>query len=120
MKLLKILPILALLLILSVTAVMASHTAEASIQPNQWTGNMEKDVSLNVKNNGVDNIIMVELSVPETTDGTPIYTITEISEPSGWKAETRKKLGQSPYKITWTTSGSGIASSDNKRCKGWN
>jgi uncharacterized protein YcnI/uncharacterized cupredoxin-like copper-binding protein len=111
MKLLKIVPILALL-VLSATVVMASHTAEVSLQPNQWTANMIKDVSLNVKNTGGDNIIMVELSVPETTDGTPIYSITEYSEPSGWKAETRIKVGQSPYKITWTTSGSGIASGE--------
>jgi hypothetical protein len=112
MKLLKIVPILALL-ILSVTVVMAAHTTEVSIQPNQWTANMIKDVSLNVKNTGGDNIIMVELSVPETTDGTPIYTITEISEPSGWKADMKIKVATKlPYKITWSTSGAGIASGE--------
>ena len=109
MRLMKIIPITLLALVLAATLVRAAHIPEVLLNPSEWAANTEKDLYLSVKNSNEDNIVEVEIMVPEATDGKPIYTITEYAEPSGWTAETRKKSGQTlPYKITWETDGAGI------------
>ncbi len=108
MKLMKIIPITILALLLTVTLVRAAHISEVLLNPSEWAANTEKDLYLSVKNSNGNNIVKVELIVPETTDGKPIYTITETAEPSGWEAEKWTKGDQTPYKIIWKTSGAGI------------
>jgi len=103
MKLMKIIPITILALLLTVTLVRAAHISEVLLNPSEWAANTEKDLYLSVKNSNGDNIVKVELVVPEATDGKPIYIITEVARPSGWEYETRTKTGQlHPYKIIWT------------------
>ena len=112
MKLVKLAPI-ALLLILSVTAAMAAHTAAVSVNPSSITAGMTEDISLNVKNTGGDGIVTVQLVIPEV-DNKPVYSVESITTPQGWMYEYTTRTGQMyPYRITWTTSGSGIASGQN-------
>lgn len=100
----KLVPVAILILILSVTLVSAGHVADVSLSPSEWAANMDKDVSLTVKNTNGDSIIKVELQIPESNQA-PLYIIKEIGEPSGWKYETRTRDGQlKPYKMTWTAS----------------
>jgi len=106
MKLVKLLPVLVLL-ILSVTAVMATHTPNVSLQPSEWAAGTISDVSLNVMNSVGDNIVIVELSVPER-DMVPLYMIKEITTPEEWTFKTTARVGQTPYKVTWYTNGEGI------------
>lgn len=109
----KLLPVAIIILILSVTIVIAGHVADVSLSPLEWAANTDKDVSLTVKNTNGDNIIKVELQVPESNQA-PLYIIKEYGEPSGWKYETRTRDGQvKPYKIIWTSS-SGIATGESK------
>ena len=111
MKLLNLVPVL-LVLVISVTAVMATHVPQVSLQPNEWASNTVSDVSLKVANSVGDDIVVVELSVPES-DSAPLYAITEISTPAGWTYDTRVRVGQSaPYKVTWSTTGEGIKADD--------
>jgi uncharacterized protein YcnI len=111
MKLVKFAPIV-LILILSVTAVMAAHTATVSISPKEIPMGMVEDISLNVMNTGADNIVMVELVIPEENQK-PLYLVEEVSRPEGWTYEIRQRTNQAyPYKITWTTAGSGIANGE--------
>lgn len=111
MKLAKIVPLLVLL-VLSVTAVMATHVPQVSLQGTQWSANTENDVTLSVANSVGDNIVMVELSVPEKSM-VPLYKIMEVSTPQGWTYELRERVGQAyPYKVTWYTNGAGIAVGD--------
>ena len=110
MKVLKIVPVLVLLI--AATAVMATHVPQVSIQPNSWSINSESSVTLNVENSVGDNIVMVELSVPEK-DQVPLYAIKEVSTPAGWTYDITTRVGQSgPYKITWSTNGAGIAADE--------
>ncbi|MFH0929023.1 MAG: hypothetical protein V1818_01550 [Candidatus Aenigmatarchaeota archaeon] len=107
MKLAKLVPIFVLL-IFSVTAVMATHSTQISLQPSEWSMGAEQDVLLSVVNSGGDNIVMVELKVPES-DLVPLYKLLEFTTPQGWTYAYTTKDGQTPYKVTWTTEGSGIA-----------
>ena len=79
MKLAKFAPI-ALILVLSVTAVMASHAASVTISPVEIAMGAMEDVSLNVKNNGMDNIVTVEIEIPEV-DQKPVYSVYYITTP---------------------------------------
>ncbi|MFH1473640.1 MAG: hypothetical protein ABIE55_01980 [Candidatus Aenigmatarchaeota archaeon] len=109
MKLAKFAPIV-LLLILSVTAVMASHAATVTINPSEIPMGMMEEISLNVKNTGTDGIVTVQLVIPEV-DQKPVYSVQDITTPQGWTYKITTRTGQMyPYRITWTTGGSGIAS----------
>lgn len=109
MKLEKIVFSAILITLVSMTLVIASHVPDISMSPTQWSADADSDVSLMVSNNGADPIKQVELVIPETAGGIPLYTVKEISEPSGWEYETTVKYGQAlPYKIIWEAVGSGI------------
>lgn len=96
--------------LVSLTLVNAVHTPVLSMNPVQWSTNTAQDVFLVVSNDGVDGITVVELVVPET-ENSPDYEILEVSKPAGWTYDlTTKTTEEFPYKITWTTSGSGISS----------
>lgn len=100
----KLVPVAILILILSVTLVNAGHVAEVSLSPSEWAANTDKGVSLTVKNTNGDNIIKVELMIPETTQGVPIYIIKDVTTPTGWNSSTTTRYGQLlPYKIIWST-----------------
>jgi len=104
MKLMKLIPITIIALVLAATMVSATHIPQVLLNPSEWPANAEKDAYLTVKSSSGDNIVKVELIFPETSDGKPIYTLTAVSEPSGWISSTTKRYGQSnPYKITWTS-----------------
>jgi hypothetical protein len=106
MKIAKIIPIAILCLIISVTIVSATHTSSVTITPSGWTKSTEKAVSLTVTNTNGDSITKVELTVPETSDQVPIYSIKETTTPSVCTDTYTKRTGQFyPYKITWTCSG---------------
>ena len=111
MKLAKFAPI-ALILVLSVTAVMASHAASVTISPVEIAMGAMEDVSLNVKNNGMDNIVTVEIEIPEV-DQKPVYSVYYITTPQGWTYTSIARPGMAPSKIIWTTEGSGITSGQN-------
>lgn len=112
MKLAKFAPIV-LILILSVTAAMASHLASVTISPSEIPMGMVEGISLNVENTGMDSIVMVELVIPEV-DQKPLYSVYDITTPQGWTFSTTRRTTQSyPYKIIWTTGGSGITSGQN-------
>jgi hypothetical protein len=107
MKLVKFAPI-ALLLVLSVTAVMASHTATVSISPTEIPAEVVRDISLKIMNSGMDNIVMVELVIPES-DQKPIFLVEDVITPQGWTYSYATRLSLDPYRIIWSTEGSGIA-----------
>jgi hypothetical protein len=111
MKLVKFAPI-ALILVLSVTAVMAMHTTSVTITPVKMAMGTTEDVSLNVKNNGIDNIVTVELVIPEV-DQQPVYSVYYITTPQGWTYSSVTRPDMTPSKIIWTTDGSGIVSGQN-------
>ena len=112
MKLEKIAFSAILITLVSMNLVIASHAPSLSMTPSQWATSTDSDVSLMVSNGGADGIIEVELMIPESSMGVPLYIVKEISEPSGWEYDTTVKYGQTtlPYKITWSTTGSGISS----------
>jgi len=111
MKFVKILTIAILAFFLTMTLVRATHTSSITMNPNAWAASTDADVSLTVNNQNGDNIVKLELSVPETGDQKPIYLIKDISTPAGWTYSTTNRINQSsPYKITWSTTGAGIES----------
>jgi hypothetical protein len=113
MKLTTILPLAILALVITATMARAEHTPQVLLNPSEWTAQTDKDVSLSVKNVNGDSIVKVELTVPETADQKPIYKILEIGNPAGWTYSTRTRQGSDqPYKIIWTTSGSGLKLND--------
>ena len=107
--------LLITILVFSIAAIpaMAFHASTVTIDPSTWAVGTEKDVTLTVRNNEGSNIVEVELLVPETAEEEPLYLIEEISRPAGWTYKFRSRVGvgeANPYKITWSTSGAGIAS----------
>jgi hypothetical protein len=104
MKIAKIMPIAILFLIVSVTIVSATHTSTVTMTPSSWTKNTEKAISISVTNNGPDNIVKVELIVPKDSNQVPIYVVNDVTRPEGWT------YSISTSRITWVTTGSGIAS----------
>lgn len=111
MKLEKIAFSAILITLVSMNLVIASHSPSLSMTPSQWATSTDSDVSLMVSNGGADGIIEVELVIPESSIGVPLYVLQEVSKPAGWTYETAEKYGQDlPYKITWSTTGSGISS----------
>jgi len=108
MKFVKILTVAILVFFLTMTLVKATHTSEISIKPSDWSASTDADVSLTLNNKDGNNIVKLELSIPETGDQKPVYLIKEISWPAGWTYEPRARIGQYPYKITWSTTGAGI------------
>jgi len=109
MKFVNILTIAIIAFFLTITLVKASHIAETSINPSDWTANTDADVSLAVNNKDGDNIVKFELLIPETSDQKPIYLIKDITTPAGWTYKTTKRTEQAyPYKITWFTEGTGV------------
>jgi hypothetical protein len=106
MKTAKIIPIAILCLLISVTIVSATHTSTVSMIPSSWSMNTDKSVLITVANANGDSITMVELTVPETSNQVPIYTIKDISTPQGWTYSLTRRTDQIyPYKITWIGSG---------------
>ncbi|MBN2202751.1 MAG: hypothetical protein JW700_01000 [Candidatus Aenigmarchaeota archaeon] len=110
MKLAKLVPVI-MLLVLSVTAVMATHSTQTSFQPSEWSMGTEQDVTFGVVNGGGDNIVRVELTVPERNQ-IPLYKLLEFTTPQGWKYAYTTKDGNTPYKVIWTTEGNGISVSE--------
>jgi len=108
MKLAKIIPI-AILFIVTVTLVSATHTSSITMTPNSWAKSTSKDVSISVTNNGADNIVKVELMIPKDSNQVPLYIVGDITTPQGWTF-TYTTTGSLISKISWITSGSGIAS----------
>ncbi|NIO45095.1 MAG: hypothetical protein GTN36_06120 [Candidatus Aenigmarchaeota archaeon] len=102
MRLMKIIPITLLALVLAATLVRAAHVPEVLLNPSEWAANTERELYLSVKNSNGDNIVKVEIEVPEALDETPIYEIVDVGDPSGW---THNKFTK---KIVWTTTGAGI------------
>jgi uncharacterized protein YcnI len=111
MKLEKIAFSAILITLVSMNLVIASHAPSLSMTPSQWATSTDSDVSLMVSNGGADGITEVELVIPESSMGVPLYMLKEVSKPAGWTYETAEKYEQDlPYKITWSTTGSGISS----------
>jgi hypothetical protein len=74
--------------------------------PNTWAKSTEKSVSLTVKNNGIDDIVKVELSVPETLDLKPLYLVKDVTTPSVCTQYTTQRTSQKyPYRIFWECTG---------------
>jgi uncharacterized membrane protein len=114
MKLEKIAFSAILITLLSLNLVIALHTPVISMSPAQWAAGADQDVSLIVKNEGADGIKIVELLVPEK-DSTPVYLVKEITNPAGWTYKFTTRIGQTyPYKVIWSTAGTGIESGDSK------
>jgi hypothetical protein len=107
MKMTKIIPIAILCLMISVTIVNANHSSNVAITPNSWAKNTDKDVSLSVTNTNGDSITKIELIVPLDSNKVPLYIVGDVTRPEGWKYST---TGDPVSKITWTATGSGIAS----------
>lgn len=99
-----------LCLAISATLVLAASTATLSMTPNGWARSTSQSVSIAVANTGGDNIVKVELEVPLDSSQMPLYSISDVTTPGGWDYSQTAKTGQTPSKITWVTSGSGIAS----------
>ncbi|MHA1873787.1 MAG: hypothetical protein ACTSVB_06705, partial [Candidatus Heimdallarchaeaceae archaeon] len=113
MKLMKLLPITILVLVLTVTLVRATHIPEVLLNPSEWTANTLKELSLSVKNVNGDNIVRVEIEVPETADGVPVYKIGDIITPGGWEYSIASR-GEFIKRIIWKTSGTGIGVGETK------
>jgi len=107
MKTMKIIPITLLCLMITVTLVSATHTTTVTMTPNSWAKNTVKTVSVSVTNNGADNIVNVELVVPQDSNHVPLYIVGDVTRPEGW---TFTLKGDPVTKITWVATGSGIAS----------
>jgi len=107
MKIAKIIPIAILCLMVSATLVSATHTSIVAFTPSTWARNTDKSVSITVTNANGDSITKVELSVPKDANQIPIYTVGDITRPEGW---TYQVTGSPISKITWYSTGSGIAS----------
>ncbi|OGI12253.1 hypothetical protein A3K64_02920 [Candidatus Micrarchaeota archaeon RBG_16_36_9] len=106
MKLIKIIPITILILVLTATLASAIHTPQVLLTPSEWEANAEKELTFTVSNAKGDNIVRVELFVPLKSDQSPVYTIIDVGEPSGWL---RTKYDR---KIVWIAEGAGIKVGD--------
>ncbi len=102
--------VLSFLISLALAAsLVAASVVEVSLVPTSTHPSDAADFSLSVNNLGGDNINQVKLTVPQSNDR-PIYAIKEIGNPVGWMYESRHSVGSSsPFKIIWSTSGSGIS-----------
>lgn len=106
MKLINIIPITILALVLAATLVSATHTPQVLLSPSEWEANTEKDLTFSVSNSNGDSIKQVELFVPLKSDQSPVYTITDTGDPTGWTHTQFSK------KVIWTTDGAGIKVGD--------
>jgi hypothetical protein len=108
MKTTKIFSTAILCLILSVTLVAATNSA-ITMTPSGWAKGTSQSVSLTVTNNGQDNIVSIELVVPQDSNHVPLYNVDpqQIMTPQGWNSAT---VGNPASRVKWVALGSGLAS----------
>ncbi|MBI2547272.1 MAG: hypothetical protein HYW23_02390 [Candidatus Aenigmarchaeota archaeon] len=97
--------------LISLIVVVSSSFAavvQVNMSPAQTQPNRPIDFSLSVSNLAGDNVNKIEMMLPQQ-DSLPAYMLKEIGTPAGWTYETRSSVGASPFKVIWSTAGSGIS-----------
>jgi len=106
MKTTKIMTTAILCLMISATLVLATNTATVTMNPTSWAKSTAKSVSIVVTNNGPDTITKVELTIPESSNLVPLYSIEDVTTPSVCMQSATKRINQNyPYKIIWDCTG---------------
>ena len=109
MKIAKIMTTALLCITISATLVLATHASSVTMSPDTWAKNTIKTVSVSAVNNGPDNIVKIELSVPKDSNNVPLYAVGDITTPQGWTYTTTGSPGYIS-KVTWIATDSGIES----------